>query len=144
MIKIQQKLIHSSLMCISAVSTLTLLTLLTGCSKPSLVGKWKGVQNIQSPMGAQSVDINTEYKSDGTFAQDVNTKMGNISVKGTYKVEGDKVTSALSSLDAPPMIKAVAEPMLKKSINQTTAFKIEGDTLTLSKDSGALTMSRVK
>jgi hypothetical protein len=122
--------------------------ILTGCAQPSVVGKWQGTQNIQSPVGNQSLSVTTEYKADNTFNQSVSTPMGSISVKGTYKLEGDKMTSSLVSLDAPPMIKTLAEPALKKQINQTVTYKVTGDALTLSTNAGgkndSLTLNRVK
>jgi uncharacterized protein (TIGR03066 family) len=122
----------------------SLATMLFGCAKPSLVGKWKGTQSVQSPMGNQQVDVSMEYKADGTFVQSATTKVGNIGAKGTYTVDGDKVTSSVSSIEAPPMIKSFVEPMLKKQINQTSTFKIEGDNVTLSKEGNSVSMTRVK
>jgi hypothetical protein len=130
-----------------SLGTFTALSLtLLGCSKPSVVGKWQGTQSVQSPMGNQSLSFTTEYKADGTFSQNATVANMNIGAKGTYKVDGDKVTSSVTSVDAPPMIKAMAEPALKKQINQTVSFKVEGDNLTFTGKgpSETLTMTRVK
>jgi hypothetical protein len=130
-----------------SLGALTALSItLLGCSKPSVIGKWQGTQTAQTPMGSQQINFTTEYKADGTFNQSATVANMNIGAKGTYKVDGDKVTSSVTSVEAPELIKKIAEPTLKKQINQTVTFKVEGDNLTFTgKGAGeTMTMTRVK
>jgi hypothetical protein len=139
------KLINQNKQCLISLGTLTVLSLtLLGCSKPSVVGKWQGSQSIQSPMGNQNLNFTTEYKADGTFSQSATVANMNVGAKGTYKVDGDKVTSTVTSVEAPPMIKKFVEPTLKKQVNQTVSFKVEGDNLTFTGAGQTMTMTRVK
>jgi hypothetical protein len=141
------KLIKQNKQRLFSLGALTALSItLLGCAKPSVVGKWQGSQEVKSPMGNQQVNFTTEYKADGTFVQSATVANMNIGAKGTYKVDGDKVTSSVTSVDAPDMIKKFVEPTMKKQINQTVSFKLEGDNLTFT-GSGAgqsMSMTRVK
>jgi heat shock protein HslJ len=112
-------------------------------ASPSLVGSWKltayGPANSPTPA---VTDANAEltFKEDGT----VTGNTGCNGLGGNYTVEGDQVKfdqiiSTLMACDDPRMVQ---ESAVQKVLTETAVFKIEGNTLTLTKGDTALVLSR--
>ena len=97
-----------------------LIIVLTGGGDKGLVGKWEGTES--------GFAVSYEFKSNGEFSA---TAIG-ITMNGTYKVDGDKLTTTIELLGQ----------------NQETAntYKIDGDKLTLYNTDGSVDveLTRVK
>jgi hypothetical protein len=120
--------------------TVFVALLLAGCA-PSVVGKWEG-----SMAGTNG---SLEFKPDGKFEQNFTVPMlpmvGTLSATGTYKVEGDKLSTKTADVMAGgKSIKALMPPQLSKQLDQNVTFKVEGDKLTLDSGKGTATLTRVK
>lgn len=68
---------------IAAVLVLA-LTLLTACGPTTIVGKWGGSLLVVSYV--------LEFKDDGTYTMEMNGLGQNETSRGTYSVDGDKLT----------------------------------------------------
>lgn len=116
-----------------------------GAQDPSaaLVGSWKltayGPAAAPTPAVA-GVDAGLTFNKDGT----VSGTSGCNGLGGDYTVEGDKITfgefvSTLMACDDPIMAQ---EDGAHKVMTGTAAYKIEGDTLTITKDDMVLILTR--
>ena len=98
-------------------------TVLTGCAKPSVVGKWNG--STPAP-GGNAVQIAIEFKPDGSQTQTFSA-MGQTlgSMQSTYSVADDKITETMTG--------ASRNGQTVKLPGRTTTFsyKLDGDSLTL-------------
>jgi hypothetical protein len=117
------------------MATLALLTL-AGCSKPGIAGKWNGTADV----AGQKLSSTMEFKPDGTVTQDSKTPLGEVNATGTYQTSGenltihvDKITAMGKTVDAPPQMK-----------DQTATFKVEGDTLSMTRNGQTVNFTRVK
>ena len=125
--------------------------LLVACSKNSLVGKWN-MSGGSMPAAAKSV---VEFKSDGTFVMNVEiSQMGivaKIDSSGTYKMEGEKLTTTISKFNVddsqiPAAFRQVAKSQIEQSMNKPNegTFKLEGETGTWSTANGSMTLTKAK
>jgi|GEM_PF-6390961 uncharacterized protein (TIGR03066 family) len=122
------------------VLVILLLMALTGCA-PSLVGKWSGSQSTNVLGREISMSFVMDFQKDGKLNQTITTPMGNMTAKGTYKAEGEKITYNVDSAQLGN--RTVNLPNNLKSKSGT--FKIEGDNLTLTEGNGnSVTLQRVK
>jgi heat shock protein HslJ len=114
---------------------------LSACSAQpkALTGSWAltayGPEGATTPVASGS-QASLTFNADGT----VTGNSGCNSFGGEYKVEGDKITfSGLAST-----LMACEEPLMTqegnvfKVLDGTAAYKIDGDTLTITKDGMAL------
>lgn len=81
------------------------IALLSGCAKDKIVGEWTFAQ------GPMSGTIN--FKGDKTYDMIMSGMGQSITLKGTYKVEGNTMKSTLTGFDAPGM-----DPGMKKTMEQ--------------------------
>ena len=110
------------------------LTVLGGCAKPTVVGKWDGTMQ----MGPVSAQTKLELTADGKAVGTATTVMGATPLNGTYKTEGEKMSLSFPLTGPAAMMaqKMGGSPTI--SINEP--FKLEGDSLTI----GANSFTRVK
>lgn len=136
----------------SALAILVLGLSLVACSKPGLVGKWKG-----SAPGGQGESV-TEFKGDNTYVSTIHASQQGMSLditaSGTYKADGEKLSMTISDfkideskLDAQtkqmmPLIKGALDQQKNKPMDGT--FKLEGDKLTITNGGMPGTYDRVK
>jgi uncharacterized protein (TIGR03066 family) len=131
---IRLMVVRETALCLAAFSAL----LLTGCA-PSVAGKWEGkVMAGEKPMG-----ISMEFKPDGKFEQKVTNPGGQIITgTGTYKVEGDKLSS---TIEATAITGKDGQTITGTSQGaKPVIYKIEGDKMTLDGGNGEMTMNRAK
>ena len=125
--------------------------LLVACSKNPLVGKWN-MSGGSMPAVAKSV---VEFKGDGTFVMNVEiSQMGivaKIDSSGTYKMEGEKLTTTISKFNVddsqiPAAFRQVAKSQIEQSMNKPNegTFKLEGDTGTWTTANGSMTLTKAK
>ncbi len=125
--------------------------LLVACSKNPLVGKWN-MSGGSMPAAAKSV---VEFKGDGTFVMNVEiSQMGivaKIDSSGTYKMEGEKLTTTISKFNVddsqiPAAFRQVAKSQIEQSMNKPNegTFKLEGDTGTWTTANGSMTLTKAK
>ncbi|HLO18232.1 MAG TPA: META domain-containing protein [Anaerolineales bacterium] len=109
----------------------------------SLIGSWKltsyGPASTQTPAVADA-EANLAFNQDGT----VTGNSGCNSFGGNYKVKGDQITfdqivSTLMACDDPRMKQ---EDAVHKVLTDTTTYKIEGNTLTLTNNNMVLILTR--
>lgn len=116
---------------------LLLALLLAGCSKSPIVGTWEG---SDPNMGSASATFT--FNSDKTYSTSLNMQDMELTVKGTYTLEGDNLTLQPVSLDATggfaDMAKQAFEKDGKKPMTGTVAFKDDTLTLTTNGQSTAL------
>lgn len=127
---------------IPALMLASLLLLLTGCHKDTVVGKWSGT--APGPGGA-AFAMTYNFTEDGKETINASTQGGPVSfavnVDGTYKVDGANLTQTITS-----------GTMGSRTFNlppgkmPTAPFTLDGDKLTLtSPQSGqTMTLTRVK
>lgn len=120
-----------------------MLVMLAGCGGPSLVGKWDSAVAVQG--GGKAV---TEFKADNTFSMNLQSPMlpAAITVSGTYKVEGNKLTINSNDVTAPgvaPALMAMIKANAKQSDTSTFKFA-DNDTVEMTGSKGATTMKRIK
>ncbi len=124
--------------------SLALSACASGSNSPSIVGTWKltayGPAAAPTPAVAD-VDATLKFDADGK----VGGSGGCNSLGGDYKVEGDQITFG-------PIIStmmACAEPIMSqegtvtKVMNESASYKIEGNTLTITKDDNVLVFESV-
>ena len=125
--------------------------LLVACSKNPVVGKWN-MSGGSMPPSAKSV---VEFKGDGTFVMNVEiSQMGivaKIDSSGTYKMEGEKLTTTISKFNVddsqiPAAFRQVAKSQIEQSMNKPNegTFKLEGETGTWSTANGSMTLTKAK
>ncbi|HLO97911.1 MAG TPA: hypothetical protein VK171_04885 [Fimbriimonas sp.] len=118
-----------------ALGFVVLCLAIAGCSKPGIVGKWKG----SGPGG--NGEIITEFKGDNTHSSTITASQGGVELvitsSGTYKAEAEKITMTItdfkideSKLDAQtkklmPLIKTALDEQKNKPSEGT--FKLEDD-----------------
>lgn len=121
------------------VFALLLALLAIGCSKNPLVGTWEG-----SDPNMGSVAATFTFNSDHTYNTNLKMQDMSLTVKGTYTLEGDKLTLQPESLDATggfaEMAKAAFEKDGKKPLSGTVAFK--DDTMTLTANGQDTTLKK--
>ena len=109
----------------------------------SLIGAWKltayGPANAPTP-AVEGVEAGLTFNEDGT----ITGTSGCNGLGGDYTVEGDQITfgefvSTLMACDDPIMAQ---EEAAHKVMTGTAAYKIEGDTLTITKDDMVLVLTR--
>src|SRR5215212_3461223 len=109
----------------------------------SLLGAWKltayGPASAPAP-AAEGVDAGLTFNEDGT----ITGTSGCNGLGGDYTVEGDQITfgefaSTLMACDEPIMKQ---EEAAHKVMTGSAAYKIEGDTLTITKDDMVLVLTR--
>ena len=109
----------------------------------SLIGSWKltsyGPADAQTPAVADA-EAGLTFKEDGT----VTGNSGCNGLGGDYTVEGDQVTfgqivSTLMACDEPRMAQ---EDAVHQVLTDTAAYKIEGNTLTLTNNDLVLVLTR--
>ena len=104
------------------------------------------------PAVAKSV---VEFKGDGTFVMNVEiSQMGivaKIDSSGTYKMEGEKLTTTISKFNVddsqiPAAFRQVAKSQIEQSMNKPNegTFKLEGDTGTWTTANGSMTLTKAK
>ena len=129
---------------------------LVGCAKPGIEGKWTTSNPPGLPAGT-TASATSEFKGGAlTSTMDVSV-MGmsmKISGKGTYTLEGDKLTTTMTEakLDE-SSLPAAAKPMapqiqkgIDTGVNKPNAgtIKIDGDTMTFTATNGVTTYTRAK
>ena len=114
-----------------------------GTSATSLIGSWKltayGSADAPTPATADR-EANLTFEEDGS----VSGNSGCNSFGGTYTIKGDQVTfsqliSTLMACGDPVMEQ---EGAIYQVLTDTASFKIEGNTLTLTKDDIVLVLTR--
>jgi hypothetical protein len=125
---------------------------LVACSKPGLVGKWKG-----NAADGKTNDT-TEFLPDGKFVSQVHLEQGamklDMSASGTYTAEGEKISLTMTDIKIdesklPAEVKAFL-PQIKQGIDgqkgkkMDGTFKIEGDKLTITGSNMNGSYTRVK
>jgi hypothetical protein len=132
-----------TLPCAAAVALLIPSIVLTvGCAKKTIVGKWTG--SIEYPM-LGNVTANIEYKEGGAMTQTATTPRGQVEVTGTYKAEGENLTLAVTDVKlGGNSVMGLLPPAAKSNLNKTVAFKLDGETLTLTEKGQSQTFTRVK
>lgn len=126
---------------------------LAGCAaKQGIVGKWSTTS--AGPSGNANAVI--DFKQDGTDSISLksSTMIGNQShdvsftTNGTYTVQGDTLneTTTSGSMSLVPGQPAQTMPVNPTHKTNTSKFKIDGDTLTLTTGNGGkpMTLTRVK
>lgn len=108
------------------------LVLSVGCKKPTPVGKWSGSFN--------NIPLTFEFKEGGQLSLSGSAMGQTISISGTWSVEGDQLTTNLTS-GTPAMVMNFIPADKRKS---TGAWKVEGDTLTLTQNGQAQPLTRIK
>jgi hypothetical protein len=116
----------------------TLGVSLVGCAKPSPVGKWTGTV---SGMTGSTI----EFTADNKVTQTASSPMGAVDAEGTYKVNGDKLDIAITSVkmggkDMMSMLPA----QVKSSLNQSVKWSIKEGNLELVGNAGPTTLTPVK
>lgn len=116
----------------------TLGVSLVGCAKPSPVGKWTGTV---SGMTGSTI----EFTADNKVKQTASSPMGAVDAEGTYKVNGDKLDIAITSVkmggkDMMSMLPA----QVKSSLNQSVTWAIKEGNLELVGSGGPTTLTPVK
>lgn len=118
---------------LAATLIIPAVVLSVGCKKTTPVGKWSGNFN--------NIPATFEFKEGGQMSVTATAPVvGQVSLSGTWSVDGDKLTYNLTSGN-PPIIMTMVGAKVRQS---TGAFKIEGDTLTLNSDGTGLPLTRVK
>jgi hypothetical protein len=101
---------------------------LAGCAKPSVAGKWTGNLPVRDGV---TIPSTIEFKADGTETG-VATAFGHdVTMTGTWKIDGDTLTQTITSIK----IGGRDNPMAGKS--DTSKFKLEGNTLTITPTAGS-------
>src|SRR5512134_1570268 len=109
----------------------------------SLIGPWKltayGPADAPTP-AVEGVEAGLTFNEDGT----ITGTSGCNGLGGDYTVEGDQITfgefvSTLMACDDPIMAQ---EEAAHKVMTGTAAYRIEGDTLTITKDNMVLVLTR--
>jgi hypothetical protein len=113
---------------------------LLGCAKPGVVGTWKGTVSA-GPAG--QIPTTFVLKDGGTFTQTTKVPTGEVVGTGKYTIDGEKLTFTVT--DATMGGKSVFNELPAAMRNQSTTFKREGDTLTLTTESGqTMSLTAVK
>lgn len=118
------------------------IALLSGCAKDKIAGEWTFSQ------GPFSGTVN--FKADKTYDMTLSGKDQSITLKGTYKVEGNTMKSTLSSFDAPGMdasMKKMMEQGLEKEKGKETSGEIKwngDDEFTTTMGTQTMTFTRKK
>jgi hypothetical protein len=85
--------------------------------------------------------LTMEFKPDNTMTQVAKAPMiGDLNVTGTYKVEGDRIEIHPEKVTA--MGRSMNLPSQQQA--QSSTFKLEGDTLTITQNGQPVTFTRVK
>jgi hypothetical protein len=116
----------------------TLGVSLVGCAKPSPVGKWTGTV---SGMAGSTI----EFSADNKVKQTVTSPMGAVDAEGTYKVNGEKLDIAITSvkLGGKEMISSLPAQM-KANLNQSVTWAIKEGNLELIGNGGPTVLTPVK
>ena len=117
----------------------TAVLLLSGCASSPIVGKWQG--NIRN------IPLIMDFKSDKTFTQTANTPIGTVTANGTYTLEKDQLSLTPTGVTAPGLpaqFLAQAKQQMGKAQTVTSAFTNNNDTLSWTKGSLTITMTRMK
>lgn len=141
------------------IARLTLVSLaliplaLAGCGKKDpFIGKWS-VSGKEIPQG---MNATMEFTDGGKVKMAMSGNIMGMELKvdgnGTYTVDGDKITTTISDMKLddsklPPAFKAQAKAGLENSElkkPQTSTFKAEGETITLTGKDGSTTLTKVK
>ena len=105
------------------------LVVLSGCAKPTVIGKWSGTMQF-GPMAAQT---KLEFTADGKATGNATTILGATPLNGTYSTEGEKMKINI------PLTGAAAATAQKlggsATISINEPFKLDGDSLTIGKNS---------
>lgn len=120
---------------------------ISGCSKPSMVGKW-AMSGGQMPQG---MNVVVDFASDNKFKMAISGAVGGVNLKisgdGTYKMDGEnfEMTTTSSKVEEPAALRQMIEGQLKSSIGKTEKgkIKIEGDTATFTAQQ-TITFTKVK
>jgi heat shock protein HslJ len=109
----------------------------------SLIGSWKLTSYSRADVLTPAVtdtEAGLTFKDDGT----VTGNSGCNSLGGNYKVEGDQVTfdQITSTLMACDDVRMAQEGAVHQVLTETAAFKIEGNTLTLTNNDVVLVLAR--
>lgn len=124
--------------------SLALTACASGSNSPSIVGTWKltayGPADSPTPAVAD-VDANLKFDADGK----VGGSGGCNSLGGDYTLEGDQITfgpiiSTLMACTDPIMAQ---EGTVTQVMNESASYKIEGNTLTITKDGNVLVFESV-
>ncbi|MFT3894538.1 MAG: META domain-containing protein [Anaerolineales bacterium] len=116
----------------------------TPANTPSLIGTWKltayGPADSPTPAVAD-VDANLKFDADGK----VGGSGGCNSLGGDYTVEGDQIkfgpiVSTMMACEEPRMTQ---EAMVAQVMTESVSYKIDGNTLTISKDGNVLVFKSV-
>ncbi|MCX6369055.1 MAG: hypothetical protein NTX57_20440 [Armatimonadetes bacterium] len=106
------------------------LILTVGCKKPTPVGKWSGNYN--------NIPATFEFKDGGQMTVSATAPVvGQVTLSGTWAVEGDKLSTNLTTGNPPAILTMI--PADKRKASET--FKLEGETLTIGQGQP---MTRVK
>jgi hypothetical protein len=124
-----------------------------GCGKKDpFIGKWN-VSGAKMPPGLTAT---MEFQEGNKLKMGMNGNIAGMEIKvdgtGTYKVEGEKITTTVSEMKLddsklPAAFRAQAKAGLENSEMkkpQTSTFKIEGETITLNGSDGTTTLTKVK
>lgn len=131
------------LILLTFVLAVSACTAQTGESSTSLTGSWKltSYGAVTSPTPAvANTEAGLTFKEDGT----VTGNSGCNGLGGDYTIKGDQVTfgqivSTLMACDDPRMAQ---EEAVHKVLTDTSTFKIEGNTLTLTNNDMLLILTR--
>ena len=117
---------------LAAMLVVPALILTVGCKKPTPVGKWSG------NMG--NFPATFEFKDGGQTATSFTAMGQSVTLNGTWKTEGEKITTTIASAQ-PPMAMSFL-PANVKSLSGD--WKIEGDKLTITATGVSFNLTRVK
>jgi hypothetical protein len=116
----------------------TLGVSLVGCAKPSPVGKWTGTV---SGMAGSTI----EFTADNKVKQSAKSPMGSVDAEGTYKVNGDKIDIAITSVKAGGRdVTGMLPANVKSNLNQSVTWALKEGNLELIGAGGPTTLTPVK
>lgn len=130
---------HPSMRIVSMIAVVaTLGVSLVGCAKPSPVGKWTG--NVGGMTGST-----IEFTADNKVKQTASSPLGAVDAEGTYKINGDKLDIAITSVKAGGRdVMAMLPAQAKSNLNQSVTWAIKEGNLELVGSGGPTTLTPVK
>jgi len=116
----------------------TLGVSLVGCAKPSPVGKWTGTVSGVA-------DSTIEFTADNKVKQSAKSAMGAVDAEGTYKVNGEKLDIAITSVKlGGKEVMSSLPPQMKANLNQSVTWALKEGNLELIGNGGPTVLSPAK
>lgn len=109
-----------------------------GCTRPTVVGKWQGSTTVLQ----QPTQVTFDLSADNRMTQLWSAPPSSITASGTYTITGGTLTANMTDVKAVPPAMLTVLP--KDDLNIAAAYKLDGDTLTLTYKGQTLTFNRVK